>query len=456
MIPKINIKRPAFCLTLPVNNSRYSAVYKQYIKEGKWDEVENNCVFYSQAIEEYLACKQLGIKGEIPYIKKPTSTKAKKQLSLILGRLGASEEDLWEPDTIEVCNIQKVNKKIMHVCVTDNCNGCGLCIVNGSSYLRENDEGNAEPIEGKFIGEDDETVVNQIVEECPQHALYIAEILSTNKTGQEGIADIVSCFKEKISNFKVKRVAESDVRLDINDYTIPAPDSDKTYRRDYNSENQARSAARDEFRNLCYSEKAYRPMIKKVFVDYKVKVLKPYYTCEDKEGNVYYSYNQEIRRMLANVYSEICNVSEHKCELPESWKNFSVYLFENDRRILTLKNFDDNSTCSGIIADFKERGEYTSLDWYVNNDMSYDCDEMYEGETIFGNPKYKKKWYFYDFWKAVEDFVKDLRLSINSMSSDIENLASINVNSALEDFEETVKKVLQQKFEELEKYVDSI
>lgn len=38
--------------------------------------------------------------------------------------------------------------------VSSKCSGCGLCIVN-SPYLRENDEGYAQPVPGKAINESD-------------------------------------------------------------------------------------------------------------------------------------------------------------------------------------------------------------------------------------------------------------------------------------------------------------
>lgn len=46
--------------------------------------------------------------------------------------------------------------------VTDQCNGCGVCIVN-CSYLQENDEGNAVAVPGKYINEQDLPIVQKII-----------------------------------------------------------------------------------------------------------------------------------------------------------------------------------------------------------------------------------------------------------------------------------------------------
>lgn len=337
------------------------------------------------------------------------------------------------------------------ISVNGNCSGCGLCIVN-CHYLQENAEGNAEPVEGKAIEDKDFESVKKVINECPEHALQIVETGSTNKKGVAGAKEIINALKNKCNDFTVKRVNNSDVRLNCKDYYIPIPNSSKEYERDYTSKSSAKSAAKDEFRRLCYSETAYSPMIKKVFVEYKVNVLKPYYTCTDGEESVYYAYNQEIRKLLLNAYGEVCDVMGGKIKVPESWKDFSVYLPERDWVIGSLKNFDTRSTSSGIIIHFKDRGEYTSLSWYVDR-LDFDYDETYVGESMFGKVKFKNMWYFSGFYDEAEEFVDDLKGSIDSMSGDIEDGAVSSVNYALETFEKKVKEELSAKISELEKCV---
>jgi ferredoxin len=335
--------------------------------------------------------------------------------------------------------------------VNEHCSGCGLCIVN-CSYLQENAEGNAEPVPGRAIQEKDLEIVKKVVAECPESALQIVETGVTSRKGKEGIADVITNLKEKCNHFSVNKISNSDVRLNSKDYYIPIPSTSKEYRRDYSSQSSAKSAAKEEFRRLCYSETAYRPMIKKVFVEYKVNVLSPYYTCVDTEESAYYVYNQEIRKLLSNAYAEILDLSGGNCRLPETWKNFSVYFSEKDWAIYPLKEFDTRSTSSGIMADFKDRGEYTSLNWYVDR-LDYDYDETYVGEGLFGKPKYKDMWYFSGFNEEAKEFIDDLKGSIDSMSDDIEDGAVIDINHALEAFEKKVKEELFAKISELENYV---
>lgn len=337
------------------------------------------------------------------------------------------------------------------ISVNRNCSGCGLCIVN-CHYLQENAEGNAEPVAGKAIQDKDIENVKKVIAECPENALQIVETGSTNKRGAAGVAEVIATLKNKCNSFAVKKVSNSDVRLNSKDYYIPIPSSSKEYRRDYTSESSAKSAAKDEFNRLCYSETAFRPMVKKVFVEYKVNVLKPYYTCTDTEDSAYYSYNQQIRKLLSDAYSEIGEVLGGNNKVPESWKNFSVYLKEKDWAIEPLKQFDERSTSSGIITDLKDRGEYTSLSWYADR-LDYDYDETYVGEGLFGKSKYKDMWYFSGFHEEAREFIDDLKGSIDSMSGDIEDGAVSSVNYALETFEKKVKEELSAKISELEKYV---
>ena len=277
--------------------------------------------------------------------------------------------------------------------VNEKCSGCGLCIVN-SPYLQENAEGNAEPVPGMAIQEKDMDSVMKVVAECPESALQIVETGSTNKTGAAGIAEIITALKKQCENFAVKKVSNSNVKLKIKDYYIPIPSSSREYKRDYSSESSAKSAAKDEFNSLCYSETAFRPMIKKVFVEYKVNVLKPYYTCTDTEDSAYYVYNQKIRKLLSDAYAEIGVVLGSNDKLPESWKNFSIYLKEKDWDIGRLKDFDERSTSSGIMSAMKDIS-HTGLNDYVNR-MDFDYDEKYVGEGLFGKAKYKnKRFYFY-------------------------------------------------------------
>ena len=273
---------------------------------------------------------------------------------------------------------------------------------------------------------------------------------NTKRKGREGVKDLIEVLKNKRDTFSVKRVSVNDIKFKAENYQIAIlPYSDKEYIANYSYESQAKSAAREEFRNLCYSESAYRPIIKKIFVEYKVRVLRPFYTCEEVEDSAYFLYNKEIKQFLKDIYAEIMDICNSNVRLSDAWKDFSVYLSPKDIAVYLLEAFDERSTQSGIISAFKSRGEYTSLNWYVDR-MDFGYDEVYAGEGLFGNSRYKKLWYFSGFTSAVKEYIDDLKSSIDYVSDEISEEAASSVNYALDEFEKKVKEKLSEKITELE------
>lgn len=333
--------------------------------------------------------------------------------------------------------------------VNSNCDGCGLCVVN-SLYLQENEEGYAQPILGKAIKDSDISDLEKVINNCPQKAISIVETGQATQSGKAGVKQIIESLKRKCNSIVVEKVKSPDIEFNTKKYKIQAPFSIKG-REQYSSESSARSAAKDEFKRLCYSEYAYEPLLKKVFVEYKVQVLKPYYDNEDVPESAYYKYNELVRKQLTDAYVEI-NTLIGEGKLSKSWKEFFVYLkSKEDVEIELLKEFDTASRNSGIISELKSLSG-TSLDSYVD-EMDFDYDEIYVGESFFGNSKYKKVWYFNDFNEAVKSFIDDLNWAVGFKSDEITDKAVSLVNSALDNFEKKLKKEYMKKIEELEKLI---
>lgn len=332
--------------------------------------------------------------------------------------------------------------------VNNNCSGCGLCTIN-SIYLKENDEGYAQPIPGKAIKDSDINELKEIIEKCPEKALSIIETGKATVSGKAGVKQIIEILKKQCQSIKVKEITNLDVKFNIKNYSIYVPRTLKDIQT-YSSESAAKSVAKDEFNRLCYSEYAYKPLIKKVFVEYKVNILKPYYICEDIPESAYYKYNEIIRKQLADAYAEICDLlGEDK--LSKSWKDFSFYLNPKEVYIEYIKDFDINTSEEEIINELKSLSG-TKLNDYIL-EMDFDYDEEYNGTGLFGKTKYKKVWRFSGFDEAVKSFIKDLVWAIDYKSDDIEKNAVYWINEALQTFEKEVKKVYMNKIEELEKMI---
>ena len=330
--------------------------------------------------------------------------------------------------------------------VNSKCNGCGLCIMN-CTYLEENDEGNACPVVGMLIKDDDLEAMKQVVAECPKHALKIVDT-GTKKPGMEGVKEVIDNLERKLKNIKIDRV--TNIPLNAKDYYLDAPSSNKQYKREYSSESSARSAARDEFNRLCYSESAHKPMIKKILVEYKVRNLKPYYDCKDEPDSAYYQYNEKVRKYLMEAYMEISNLIDKEI-IPSEWKEFSCYLDRDEWAIEELERFEE---CIGdsMIMDMFNELSYQSLDDYVSR-LDFEYDEVYVGKGLFGNDKYKDKWYFGNFLSVAREFVDTIKWAVDCKSYDIEESAEQSVNYALEKFEDKFHDMIEEKIKELKKYV---
>lgn len=284
------------------------------------------------------------------------------------------------------------------IVVDSKCMGCGQCVLN-CVYLKENEEGKACFVKEMDIPDSDLPGVNKVIEQCPVSALSIRTVSVASGAEKEVLQKIVSQLEKDIAEVKIPRITESDIKFVESDYSIMPVYSNNEYAAKYSSESQARSAARSEFQKLLYSESAYRPMLKQVFVDYKVKVLKPYYTYENNNNSYYFRFNQKYMDKLRVYYSDIKRALGDKCSLLESWKEFEVYPATGKGgigdEIDTARFFDERSLSSGIMTEMKN-DRYTSLDYYIDS-MDFDYQEEYAGEGLFGSTKMKKKWYFTGF-----------------------------------------------------------
>lgn len=331
--------------------------------------------------------------------------------------------------------------------VNKNCSGCGLCIVN-CPYLEENEDGNAQPVSGKAIKATDLENVKKVIADCPEKALEIFES-GTTKKGKDGILDIINTLKKQCEEFRIPHVSYSDVKMRAKNYTIDKP-SIRQSEYEFSSYEAAKSAARTEFSRVCYSETAYNPMLKRVFVEYKVQILKPYYTCSDEPESVYFKFNELIRGYLADAYAQICDIVGDD-KLPESWKNFSVYPSSKDFDVDYLAKFDDEFASFGVEEEFKDLSPH-GIDSYVCY-VDLECEDICVGTTIFNNLKYKQMWSYGSFYEAINEFVKTLYDAINFSADNIEDRAKNCINTIYNHLEQKIKEEFKNKINELNKLI---
>lgn len=337
------------------------------------------------------------------------------------------------------------------IIVSEKCMGCGQCIM-GTDYLQETADGTAEFVKGKDIPDDAVAQIQKIIEECPVNALSFKESSATSQKGVTAIKEIITKLEKDLEQVNIPRITESNIPFNPKDYYIPTPFSRHENDARYKSESQARSEARSEFEKLLYSESAFRPMIKKVFVEYKVNVLKPYYTYENSPKSYYYKFNEQYAQKLRVYYSDIMRATDHKAALSEEWKEFEIYPAKGTGRIEDevdpVRFFDNRSTSSGIMTQMRS-DQYTSLNYYVDS-MDYDYIEEYAGEGLFGS-KTKEKWYYSGFSSAASEFIKDLMDAMRYADPGIEGSGERVVNDTIGIYEYKVKDALRKRISDLKK-----
>lgn len=326
--------------------------------------------------------------------------------------------------------------------VSNKCDGCGLCTVS-NQYLMENEDGNAIPVEGVYIKENDIDAVLEIVKLCPNGAISIVDKGNTNKTGKEAITDLVQSMKKKCEAIKLKEIGRKDVKFDANKCNIDIP---WHYFPDtYSSYGKAKSAAQSVFQKKCYCTGFYRPTMRKIFVEYKVDVLEKYYDLESEKG-IMVKTNKEMEKFLKSISTEVEAVAGKK--LPDNWSNCNAKpitdeCYEWD----TLRKYEEKSGHFGIISELEKSNSCSSyIDW-----MEIDEEEEWVGTTRFGNDKYKTIWRISDFDEAAKEYVKDLIFYANYQDDRIEELAVRLVNSMFKEYNDNLDKIIKEKVEDLMK-----
>ena len=331
--------------------------------------------------------------------------------------------------------------------VSEKCNGCGMCTVT-CDYLTEDENGKAQPVEGKVISDDELEKIKKVIEECPVQALKIIESGMTKKDGQAGIDEIVNILKNKSNAYNVKRITREDVPFDVEywHFDFPYMSYDEGDAK-FGSERAAKSAARREFVDQVFCESAYKPKLKELFVDYKVRQIKKYYS--ESADSVYTSYIQDCEKILKNVKGEIEELANGTVKIPDSWCKVSLPV-EDNYMYQALCDYEIQSERSEIISDLKSDRDYASADWYVDW-MRFDSSESYEYGMF--RTKTVEKWYYTGFNRAVEHFEKNLLRSAKHKKRNIEEFASNQINHFLQDFEKRIREMFKEKVTELEQYL---
>ncbi len=308
------------------------------------------------------------------------------------------------------------------------CVGCGACL-GATDLVEETAEGKAKVknkvvLKGKQLSK-----AKEIMADCPAQAISLVKGANVVK------ADIGSLIRKLESDLTkelqgIQKISQSDVKFDADQYSVDFPEaiygSYSNY--EYSSSTKATKAALALFDRYVYSQ--YRRFILEVFVKYKLDKLRHYYIQE--RGGFIYELNKKFEAMLKDFASQVDAVG--KSGLP---KNFTKFEILPDPFLELLSEFEENSTNSGIMKEFRS-GSYSSLSDY---DMYIDTDCIEVGECFFGGAKLK--WRHESLLEATTEYIKDLKSSMNYV--DIDEHAMHLVNHMIEDYQRVGKDLIAEK-----------
>lgn len=337
--------------------------------------------------------------------------------------------------------------------ITDKCNACGLCTAM-TDLIVSDEHGFAHPAENMFTDRQNAEKVKEIIDICPVGAISEEDVGNTSKQGKDGLMEIQKVLKNKLESIEKPKITKDNIKFNAEAYDAEVGEYNNSSRYEYSSDSAAERAALREFDRGAYSQ--YRKIILSIFVQYKNDKLKPYYTFD--ENSFYYKNNQNYVKVLKDILTEARNITNNQIDLPASFMDFNVFPGDDldglDREdiVIGLSTFEEKSTQSGIMEEFRS-GSYSSLDSYL---MYIDTDDMeiYDGTDWRGNSKYKDKYRFLDVYKAVKEFVEDLKRAMNYV--DIDEKAMYFLDMALTSYFKSVDNEIKKKIEIFNKAANEV
>lgn len=319
--------------------------------------------------------------------------------------------------------------------ISEKCVQCGSCLGLDYDFICSKEDGTIVVKDVTYLGEDSNEY-NELVEVCPANAFEL--IVDSNVNSKD--AKIINKVNE-LRNFKgIIFPSKSDVKFNSNDYTIEIPSAHGEHRYEYSSDKAAENAAMQEFQRGMYSQ--IDNIILKVLTEYRVKIVKKYYS---KENSVYESCNRELSEKLSSINSLLGNCfNKEFCEFnyyPESdavWKMLSKGELISDEMISFVKSEYDYSPS--------------------NYDCKWDTDDMEvsAGTDFRGNTKYKDKYCYKNVREAYIELAKDLKASMGYAAERIEERTCELLRGLIEVYNAELQKTLDEKVKMIDAKIGNI
>ena len=313
--------------------------------------------------------------------------------------------------------------------INGNCIQCGSCLGCGYSFLQSADDGTIVVLAGTVLKENGKefTALKEI---CPVDAFEISSSESKDK--------VLNNLIEELKKYNgIKKPTESDLKFDKDSYSISIPSASGEHRYDYSSSNAAERAALKEFERVMYSR--IDTIILKVISEYRVKMVKPYYSSEEIDGSVYAINNKKVSEILSGIKNILGD------KLPDDFATIDVMPNRDD----VWKMLNKGQLVSDeLISDVRREFDYPSSQY----DCYWDVDDMevYEGSDWRGRDKYKDKYCYRNVYKACMELAKDLLNACGWAHDDLERSATQNAGWLVEVYNKELNKVITEKIKQID------
>lgn len=313
--------------------------------------------------------------------------------------------------------------------INGSCIQCGSCLGCGYSFLQTADDGTIVVLAGTILEENGKEIA-ALKEICPVNAFEITSTESKDK--------VLKNLIEELKKYNgIKKPTESDFKFDQNSYSISIPSASGENRYEYSSSNAAESAALREFERVMYSR--IDTIILKVISEYRVKMVKPYYSSEEIDGSVYAINNKKVSEILSGIKNILGN------KLPADFATINVMPDRDD----TWKMLNKGQLISDeLISAVRHEFDYPSSQY----DCYWDWDDMevYEGTDWRGRDKYKDKYCYRDIYKAFRELAQDLLNACGWAHDDLESCATRHAEWLVEVYNRELDKVIKEKIQQIE------
>lgn len=304
-----------------------------------------------------------------------------------MGFLNINEEEKRSSNTNKESkdSIDKINKIINNgnlkkVVVSETCVACGICTLQ-TNLLKENPDGKVIALEPGIVSEENISLIERVISECPVKAISLVKCGLVNAKGKEGLKELIEFIKNKLYNYKIEFPLPEEYEFNKTEFQTPTAYGRGEYSYEYSSDDKAMRAGLREFDRVMYSQR--RAIIQQLLVEYKTKKLNKYSCYEDKKDNFYYSTNRKIENLLKEIIEEAKELSNNIL-FPQGFEKLEVIPkfgidgdeFNKELNFYQLRHIEELWFVQEIM------NELESLNWY---DTYIDTDYMedYRGKDVY-------------------------------------------------------------------------